>query len=136
MVTAPRFRDEIIGDIKREFGDVRIYSFEVEIYHSFTRDIDDYRRYLLEHLSDIETLYEALADPKSKDTLLSYLRGRITGDQRYFIDIRSEEDQYFPSDLIHLNDSEVIAELGSNNGETLLDMVRRTNGRFRRDLLL
>lgn len=42
------------------------------------------------------------------------------------------EDQYFPKDIIKLNEVEAIVELGSNNGETLKDIIKMTGGRFRK----
>ena len=42
------------------------------------------------------------------------------------------DDQYFPHDIVVLNDKEVIVEAGSNDGSTLKDMLRKTEGKFKR----
>lgn len=131
VVTAPKYREEISAEVRNQFGDVRIYSFEAEIYYSFIRDVGQYRKFLLEQYADFEKLYSLLEDRKSKDTLLAFIKGRVSGNQKYFTDVM-EGDQYFPKSIIKLDKNEVIVEVGSNDGKTLMDILERTGGTYKK----
>ena len=121
IVTAPKYKRELIDSIKTHLGDVPTYSFEAEIYCDFCSDVDNYDR--------LERLYRSLSDDKSRIVLDSVIKGRITGNQDYFIDIM-EPDQYFPEGIIELSDHETLVELGSNDGGTLSDMLNRINRHY------
>ena len=129
VITAPKYREEIINDIQSIYGDVKIYSFEAEIYYTFLRDIAKYKQYLLDNLSNLQDFYNVLEDEKSKETLRAFVKGRVSGNQKYFIDCMVP-NQYFPEDIISLNEREIIVEAGSNDGKTLLEIIDRTKGSF------
>ena len=75
-------------------------------------DIQQYRRYLLSNIDDFSLLYNDLNDEKSKATLIAFIKGRISANQDYFAEVMVD-DQYFPHDIVVLNDKEVIVEAGS-----------------------
>lgn len=131
VVTAPKYRDEIINEIRQLFGNVKIYSFEAEIYYTFIPDVKQYREYLLENFDTLRDMYYEFSDEKSKDTLVAFVKGRISAEQEYFIRTMVP-DQYFPKDIIQLSADEVIVEAGSNDGRTLKEMIDITNGKFKR----
>lgn len=131
VITAPKYKHEIYSDIKNIFGNVRIYSFEAEIFYTFIRDVSEYRKYLIDNFNKIEWLYHSLEDEKSKETLCAFFKGRVTGEQDWFINTMVP-DQYFPKDIIKLGNEEVIVEAGSNDGRTLLDIIDRTKGVFKK----
>ena len=131
VVTAPKYRDEIINEIRQLFGNVKIYSFEAEIYYTFIPDVKQYREYLLENFDTLRDMYYEFSDEKSKDTLVAFIKGRISAEQKYFIRTMVPE-QYFPKDIIRLSADEVIVEAGSNDGRTLKEMIDITNGKFKR----
>lgn len=131
LVGAPKYKKEIIQEIEQTFGKVKIYSFESEIYYTFIKDIPAYRSYLMSQMKELSELSDMLEDKKSKDTLDKIIMGRITANQDYFIDIM-EDNQYFPKDIVKLSENDVLVEIGSNDGRSLLDMVHKTNGHFQR----
>lgn len=131
VVTAPKYRDEIINEIRQLFGNVKIYSFEAEIYYTFIPDVKQYREYLLENFDTLRDMYYEFSDEKSKDTLVAFVKGRISAEQEYFIQAMVP-NQYFPKDIIRLSADEVIVEAGSNDGRTLKEMIDITNGKFKR----
>lgn len=131
VVTAPKYRDEIINEIRQLFGNVKIYSFEAEIYYTFIPDVKQYREYLLENFDTLRDMYYEFSDEKSKDTLVAFVKGRISAEQEYFIQAMVP-NQYFPKDIIRLSADEVIVEAGSNDGRTLKEMIDITNGEFRK----
>lgn len=109
----------------------RIYSFEAAIYYLFIHDIQNYKTYLLSNWDRITSLYDLLEDDKSKETLIAFLKGRTSGDFKYFAKVLVEP-QYYQEDIIHLSDSETLVELGSYDGETLLQFLDIVNRRYNR----
>ena len=55
--------------------------------------------------------------------------GRISGNQNYFID-NMVPNQYYPKDIIHFSDKEVMIECGANNGNTMLEFVDAVGHRY------
>ena len=129
IITAPKFSEEIKAILKPYMNEKRIFEFECELYDNFITDIDAYRNYLLDKWSDVESFYYELSDEKSKQTLEAVLKGRITANQDYFKSVR-EDDQYYVEDVISLSDNESVIELGSNDGQTLINFLNKVNGKF------
>ena len=129
IISSPKYKREIITILQKKWQGVPIYSFETEIYCNFIKDIEVYRKYLLDHYSEIEDIYKFLADEESKETLDYILKGRITGNQDYFSDVMVP-NQYFPDKIIDLGESETIIEVGSNDGGTLLDLLDKLNRKY------
>ncbi|MCC6296820.1 MAG: FkbM family methyltransferase [Pseudomonadales bacterium] len=74
-----------------------------------------------------------LADAKSRfvfDAIVSRVLSREKS-VRIMSDV-CERHQYFPPDIITLSDHEALVDIGAFDGDTLLDFVRRTGGRFDR----
>ncbi|MBE6015714.1 MAG: FkbM family methyltransferase [Lachnospiraceae bacterium] len=130
IIGAPKFKAEIKDILSHRCNKEDIYSFEGEIYFSFIHDVEAYRQYILDNWNRIEALYENLADQKSKETLQAFIMGRMSGDQDYFINCMVP-DQYYPKDIMHFSDNEVMVECGSNNGNTMLDFVHCVDNKYK-----
>lgn len=131
VITAPKYADEIRDDLRARCNAERIFSFEAEIYYQFIHDVTAYKRYLQDSWSRIERLYEELEDELSRETLLAFLKGRVSGDQTYFTDIMVG-NQYYPEDIIAFGEDETMVELGSNDGQTLLEFLNKVGRKYKR----
>nr|WP_325212014.1 FkbM family methyltransferase [uncultured Oscillibacter sp.] len=129
VIAAPSAEESIRKTIGQHFPQACVFSFEVQLYAVYfgLEDIEAYRTYLLEHKDEILLLYDTLADDKSRETLVSVLKGRLSGELAYFQGC-CVPDQYYPSDVIHLSEGEVMVELGSYDGGTLLEFIQRCPG--------
>lgn len=124
VISAPSAAEEITDTLAKYFKRENIHSFEAAMYVSFIPDIDEYRKYLTAHWQELCQFSNSLADDKSRETLASVLKGRISGRKCYFEQCYASH-QYYPEDIIRFSPGEVMAELGANNGETLLEFLRR-----------
>ncbi len=131
VISAPKYKKQIMEEATSFFGKDKIYSFEAEIYYTFIHDLQGYKQYLLDNILFIQDLYNDLSDEKSRETLTAFIKGRVSANQDYFIDAQVP-DQYFPRDIISLGQDEVIVEAGSNDGKTLEEMLNITKGKFKR----
>lgn len=125
VVAAPSVEEEIRETVSRRLPEAEIFSFETFLYTVYfsLQDIEAYRAYLLEHWEEFSSLYDTLADDLSRSTLASVLKGRLTGDLRWFRQ-SFVPDQYYPDDIICFSKGEVMVELGAYNGETLKQFIR------------
>ncbi|MBO7484665.1 MAG: FkbM family methyltransferase [Spirochaetaceae bacterium] len=130
VIGAPKFKSEISHILYQKCAKEDIYSFEGEIYFSFIHDIEEYRAYILDNWNRIDALYDQLADKKSKDTLQTFIMGRISGNQDYFIN-SMVPDQYYPKDIMHFSSQEVMVECGANNGNTMLDFAKHVEKHYK-----
>lgn len=131
LICSPRFEREIFLNLKKIFCEKNIYSFECALYYSFIENINDYKKYIKDNLKNLDEFEEKLSDEKSKYVFENVLKGRVSGKLKYFKKAFSE-DQYFPEGLIQLFESDVIVDVGAYSGDTIKDIIKRTNGIFKK----
>lgn len=124
LISAPSAYEAISETIKKHFSKSNICNFEIMLYTDFIADVELYRKYVLEHWSEHLEFSSNLADDRSREVLESVLKGRISGDIAYFQQCYTL-NEYYPRDIVNLAPGEVMVELGANNGETLLDFIKR-----------
>lgn len=132
VIAAPKYLREIESILKKaKYSENAIYGFEAELYFSFgtMNDIEAYRKYILSNWNRILKLRQMLVDELSVDTLKAFLQGRVSGDQRHFIDVMVP-DQYYPKDVLSFNNSETLVECGSYDGDTLQKFMDVVHGEY------
>lgn len=126
FVTVGDFEPVLEYLLDRQFPKVQlIYKYDLVSSDYLTRQD-------LEMVADkLERVRSMLADDKSLDVFNAILRRLLDPESPHGLmaDV-CEGDQYFPSDLISLNDHESFVDAGAYNGDTASDFLRRTNGRF------
>lgn len=91
--------------------------------------------YFLRHSNEIKQVYENLADNESKRQYLAHVDCRINLNFKGLPEA-DVANQYFPSDIVSLTDSEVFLDAGAYDGDTLRDFAKRTNNKFTKYLAL
>ena len=91
--------------------------------------------FYLRHRSQLNQVYELLADDESKTQFLAHLNCRINLEFEG-LPVPDKENQYFPSDIIALTDEEVFMDAGAFNGDTLMEFSKRTGNTFSKYLAL
>lgn len=122
VISAPSAQESIIDAIVLHFPRENIFSFETQLYTEYIPDIEYYRNYLLKYWDEFVDFYDSLSDEKSKATLISVLKGRVSGDISYFHHCY-DPIQYYTPQIIHFSVGEVMVELGANDGETLKEFL-------------
>ncbi len=129
VIASPRYEQEILENLSKDFDSKSIFSFECELYYSYIHNISQYREWMREKEKDFDKLYEKLEDNLSKKTLENVLKGRISGDLQYFHEV-FVQDQYFPKDIIKLGSEEVFCDVGAFNGDTTKGFLEVTKGNY------
>ncbi|MBI5245428.1 MAG: FkbM family methyltransferase [Elusimicrobia bacterium] len=85
---------------------------------------------ILSHKPEIERAYGLFSDSLSRDIFRQLLRFRFSLLPRHLP--RPSADQYFPEGLWKLENSETYVDCGAYDGDTLLQFLRHTGGRFKK----
>ncbi len=129
VISAPSCKDEIKNELLQYVKQEQIYYFEVELYQYYGSNHDKYQEYILNNIDELGDIYINLADEYSKKTMLRVMEGRLTGNLDVISDIWVK-NQYWPEDVINLNEKEVIIECGSSDGKTLKELCMRLNYKY------
>lgn len=124
IISAPGAQEAIYSQLLEFCNREQIFLFAMSRYCIPENEPAKAKDYLILHKADIKQLYNRLGDQQSRDVLVHTLLGRMTADLNEFASVWSG-DFYYPPDLITLHDHETMVELGSYNGDTLLEFVSR-----------
>lgn len=115
-------RDEVIESIKSLSEKHTVIMPSVPVYGD---DIFN-KEYLKEHLSEINSAYEKLADEQSKKVFKSIIEFQITGDLNLLFGCETEKEEALS--LIDLTANENYLDLGAYRGDTVDELVNFTGG--------
>ncbi len=87
--------------------------------------------YVKEHNRDFDDAYNILCDEKSKSDYIDVLKFKISGKPEYLFSSMYEKDRLY-KDIIHLNDNEVIVDLGAYDGDTIREFLSVTGGKYKK----
>ncbi|MDO8673372.1 MAG: FkbM family methyltransferase [Dehalococcoidia bacterium] len=86
---------------------------------------------ILAKRSRVMEAYRLMHDEKSRAQYVAHVRWRLWLDFEG-LPCPSEEDQYFPADIISLHDDEVFVDAGAFCGDTIRDFINRAKAGFGR----
>ncbi|MBP1560063.1 MAG: FkbM family methyltransferase [Oscillospiraceae bacterium] len=121
IISAPSKAKEIT-DTLRKSNDWNIKTFTVGL-NAFIDDIDEYRNYLAQNWNELIEFADSLEDDFSRKTLECVLKGRVSGDPKYFAECYAA-NQYYPNDIIKFSDNEVMVDLGAYDGDSLSEFIK------------
>lgn len=116
--------DEIIRQLK-DFGvdEERVYVPDVSV-------IDETDpAYIRSHMGEFSSLYEELADEKSRDVLVAVLNYKLEHDLRRIVEIADPpEDQYFDRGIVSFGKGDVFLDCGAYTGDTVEQYMAHNGG--------
>jgi FkbM family methyltransferase len=110
---------------------VGIYSIFDPYHYNLSFD----KAFLENNSHILESLYENLADEKSRFILCAYINARLNKNWRYILPY-IESRQYFGYDFMRLGEDEVFVDCGAYVGDTLADFLHASNGRYKKYIAL
>ena len=111
-------------ELSKKYQFKEIYACDCAKYDNFANQNYNYDE-VKKNAASFEWVYNKLADRKSKETLISYLNQRVSGDYKYAEDV-FDPDHYFSKDIIKLN-HEVFVDCGAFTGDTIQELLVRDN---------
>lgn len=115
-------REEVIDNVKALSEKHTVVMPSVPVYGSeiFNKD------YLKEHLNEINSAYETLADERSKEVFKSIIEFQITGNLDLLFGCETPKTEALS--LLELSDNENYLDLGAYRGDTVDELVNFTGG--------
>ena len=120
---------DVTDNIKRIAAERRLYSADVPVFGDVIFD-DEFVNSNIEKLC---TVYENLADEKSKQTYRNILLFKYTGVLDYLFAAESDSEERY--EILNLSDNEIYLDLGAYNGDSALDFFAHTK-KFQRQTLV
>mgnify|MGYP003794325835 CR=1 FL=1 len=126
IITSSRFYEEIKKQLLLYFSEDALYSFSSQMT---VEEIGEYREFVRNNMDALNTLYQQLADEKSRKTLINVLKGRVTGDNQWVLKSYAA-DQYFAEDVVSLGTDESFVDGGAYVGDTAEVFIKKTKNQF------
>ncbi len=114
-------RDEVLENIKRISAEDELYAPDVPVIGGGMFD----EEYYYNNKSDLDKVYELLADELSKKTFINTIKYKISGKLNYLYDCETDFDEPYDS-FFKLSEDESFLDLGAYNGDTVRDFISRT----------
>lgn len=95
----------------------------------------DYNYYKANEEKFVET-FQMLEDELSKETMIQYLNGHIKLSTFPMEKVRDNSPQYYNKDIIKLSDEEVFVDCGAFDGDSILQFVQETSGKYKKIIAL
>ena len=86
-----------------------------------------------EHMSELEDVYDIVADDKSRETVAGFLNSIRSGDVSYLEKINEDSSvKTLDPAILQYTDQEVFADIGAFTGDTISKFLEITNGNYKR----
>lgn len=123
--------ENVIENIKKINSEHKVFAPDVPVAGGglFTRE------YVKEHNDDFDFVYEHLADEKSKKDYIDILNFKVSGKVDYLLNSFCDKESIY-SNILRLNDSESIVDLGAYDGDTIREFTAYTKGKYNKIIAL
>lgn len=123
--------ENVIENIKKINSEHKVFAPDVPVAGSglFTRE------YVKEHNDDFDFVYEHLADEKSKKDYIDILNFKVSGKVDYLSNSFCDKESIYRN-ILKLNDSESIVDLGAYDGDTIREFTAYTKGKYNKIIAL
>lgn len=123
--------ENVIENIKKINSEHKVFAPDVPVAGGglFTRE------YVKEHNDDFDFVYEHLADEKSKKDYIDILNFKVSGKVDYLLNSFCEKESIYRN-ILRLNDSESIVDLGAYDGDTIREFTAYTKGKYSKIIAL
>ncbi len=117
-------RREVMDNILKIAAEQELYVPDVPVIGGGLFD----KEYAREHYAELSAVYDMLADEQSRQIYSSWLNYRITGDISGLLPL--QDDGVYS--LLSVGESEVFADLGAFNGDTVAKFLAKANNKAER----
>ena len=123
--------ENVIENIKKINSEHKVFAPDVPVAGGglFTRE------YVKEHNDDFDLVYEHLADEKSKKDYIDILNFKVSGKVDYLLNSFCDKESIYRN-ILKLNDSESIVDLGAYDGDTIREFTAYTKGKYNKIIAL
>lgn len=110
-------------ELSARFGIEKIYACDCAKYENFAKQNYKYND-VAAHAEEFQWLYDRLEEKKSKETFLSYLNQRVSGDYGWSENLY-DPNHYFAEDIVDL-ENEIFVDCGAFTGDTIQELLAKS----------
>ncbi len=114
---------DVLDNIKRIASECELYAPNVPVYGDTLFDLS----YAIEHKTELQEIYNRLADDTSKKAFENTVMYKLTGKIEYLFDCETPIDEVYKN-VLELTSSETYFDLGAYRGDTVEEFLSRVNG--------
>ena len=81
--------------------------------------------------NEFEQVYDLLEDNKSKENYIAFLKTRVSGNNKYIMDVFEEEQTFFHNQIFQINNKEVYLDVGAYDGDTIRLFLNENQGKYK-----
>lgn len=127
LMTFAVHSSDMLDKVKQLANEYEFYSPTVPIASKELFTID----YIRENEELFDKAYSLLSDDKSKQDFVDILNFKISGKVKYLFRCHYQKRLLY-NEILHLNDDEVIVDLGAYDGDTIREFLDVTSGKYRK----
>ena len=127
LIITAGYKDKMLKKVKA----LGLFNLYIDIdFGRYDEEKENYD-YFMEHIEQLETVYNLLADQRSKDIFQSLINYRISRNSD-FLNGLEEHNQYFPEEeSLNLKSAQhVFCDLGAYDGDTIAEFLRYVDGKY------
>lgn len=121
------FRQDLVEKIKWIASENELYAPDVPL---FGGDLFD-RSYLELHRENLKTVYNVLADDRSRHVFRSILNYKISGNPEYLYECETQKEEAYRH-ILTLGSRECYADLGAYDGDTVAEFLITVQNRYQK----
>lgn len=118
---------QMADELKKEKWVNRYFCFACTAYGDFERTPF---KFIKDNINKYQTLYDMLADKKSRDVFVAFLQTKISGNIKYTLQTFDGQKNYFNNDIYKINIGEVYLDVGSAGGENIKLFIKESGGNY------
>ena len=115
-------RDDVLNNIKKIAATDELYAPDVPVFGETIFDLG----YAKQNASDLEYVYNRLADDISRLTFKNTVLYKLTGNINYLFECEIDNDEPYRT-FFSLKDNETFMDLGAYRGDTVKEFIKRVN---------
>lgn len=109
---------EVIDNVMRISEECELYAPDVPVFGDTLFDME----FFLEHKSEIEEVWQSLADDRSREVLESVLNYKLSGSPRYLESVVDKREEVY-RDILCADKISSALDLGAYNGDTVRELA-------------
>lgn len=125
LVSFGTHREEVLENISRIMGEQEVYAPDVPVAGDTIFD----EEFLETHRTELEYVYDMLADDRSKAVFKNVIRSKLTGEIEPLFACESSVEEAWG--IFNLGTEESFLDLGAYTGDTVERFLKFTNGKYR-----
>lgn len=126
MIVSVYVADQVIAQLK-DMG------YRGEIIDLNVHLADDLWDFYESHMDELEELYLSLADNRSRETLIGFLKGVRENDAEYFQNINgNSREKLLDPEILQYTDDEFFVDVGAFTGDTIREFLELTGNKYRK----